>query len=124
MGNIVEIDDVRQRPDEGFRRWFSNGYFDLVFWYTDKEGELDGIQFCYGKPHAEKAFTWERGSRSHHYVSEVKKGASQATGILRGDAGYIPEMVIERFKEEAADLNGEMVELILQKIGEFNQRNN
>lgn len=123
MGNIIEIDEVRQRPDEGYRRWFSNGYFDLVFWYVEKDGELDGIQFCYGKPHSEKAFTWERGSRSHHYVSEMKKGASQATGILRGDAGTIPEVVIERFKEESSELSPSIVDLILQKIDEFNHRN-
>jgi len=119
MGNIVEIQGVRQRPEEGFRRWFSNNYFDLVFWYEEKGGELTGIQFSYGKPYADKAFTWERSSTSHHYVSEQNK-TSQATGILRGDAGNIPAPVIKRFLEEAPDMDLELKKLILQKIKEYN----
>ena len=122
MGSIVEIEGVRQRPEEGFRRWFSNNYFDLVFWYDRKDGVLDGLQFCYGKPHSEKAFTWESSTRSHHYVSEMHKGSSQATGILRGDAGEIPPAVIKRFLEEAPDLNDDLKSLVLQKIDEFNKK--
>lgn len=119
MGNIVEIQGVRQRPDEGFRRWFSNNYFDLVFWYEEEAGELTGIQFCYGKPYAEKAFTWERSYKSHHYVSEQNK-TSQATGILRGNAGNIPETVVNRFLEESPEMDEALKDLILDKIDEYN----
>lgn len=121
MGNIVEIEGVRQRPEEGFRRWFSNDYFDIVFWYEEEGGEMTGMQFCYGKPHSEKAFTWEKSSRSHHYVSEQRKGAA-ATGILRGDAGAIPQAVMKRFKEESKDIPEDLLAWIIQKILEYNQK--
>lgn len=122
MGNIVEIEGVRQRPEEGFRRWFSNSFFDIVFWYDEPQGELTGIQFCYGKPHSEKAFTWERTTRSHHYVSEQRKG-NAATGILRGDAGTIPPAVIKRFEEEGNQMDQEMLQMVQEKITEYNLKN-
>jgi len=119
MGKIVEIQGVRQRPDEGYRRWFSNSYFDIVFWYDQEGGDLTGIQFCYGKPHSEKAFTWEKTYRSHHYVSEQRKG-NQQTGILRGDAGTIPQPVIKRFQEESDEQDKQFIQTVLEKIKEYN----
>ncbi len=117
----MEIQGVRQRPEEGFRRWFSNNYFDIVIWYEEEGGEISGIQFCYGKPFSEKAFTWESTSQSHHYVTEQRKSAS-ATGMLKGDAGIISESVMKQLKEESHEMDKDLLVLVLEKIDAFNLR--
>jgi hypothetical protein len=50
---LAEIRDVRQIPGEGFRRWFSDGDFDLIVWYAG--GEIAGFQLCYDKGRRERA---------------------------------------------------------------------
>ena len=38
--------EVRQRENEGWRRWFVNSYFELIVWYEIKGGQLTGFQLC------------------------------------------------------------------------------
>lgn len=38
LNKLVENKNVRQRKDEGVRRWFLDDYFDFIVWYNkDKE---------------------------------------------------------------------------------------
>lgn len=119
MEKLVEIKNVRQRPGEGFRRWFSSESFDLIVWYKDSDKDIKGLQFCYGKPYAERAFTWEKSFKSSHYISE-KTGLGSAAGILWGDAGRIPDREIEQFKETSETIGSELEDLVLEKIDEYN----
>lgn len=119
MEKLLEIKDVRQRSEEGYRRWFSNDSFDLILWYKDSGEEIKGLQFCYGKPYAERAFTWEKSYRSSHYISE-KTDLGSSAGILWGDAGRIPQGEIENFKETSSDIGEELETLVLKKIAEYN----
>ncbi len=41
---IVEKKDARQIENEGFRRWFTDDFFDLIVWYENKE--ITGFQLC------------------------------------------------------------------------------
>ncbi len=77
MENLTENKSVRQRPEEGYRRWFLNEYFDIIFWYNKKNGNLIGFQICYNKRGNEKAFTWELKTKSHHFVNtDLSEGCS------------------------------------------------
>lgn len=113
MSPLKRIQNVRQRPDEGFRVWYGNEYYDLIFWYEEEDGFIQGFQFCYGKPHSEKAFTWELDSSSHHYV---KDGRYNATGILRGNPGDIRPQVLEQFKKVQGELPESLLEFVLKKL--------
>ncbi|MDC7220104.1 MAG: hypothetical protein PQJ59_09200 [Spirochaetales bacterium] len=113
MTPIKELKNVRQRPEEGFRLWFANEYFDIIFWYDEEGGNLTGFQFCYGKPHAEKAFTWELGSQSHHYVKEAR---AQGTGILRGDAGALSLGVLKQLQSVRGELPVELSNFVIKKL--------
>ena len=122
-GHLIENKGVRQRPDEGYRRWFLNSYFDLIFWYAQEDGELIGFQFCYGKPYNERAYTCGTGFQSHHFVSSRdtnSKVHTIGTAVLQGDAGAIPPRVVQRFKRERGQLDQELARIVLEKIGAFN----
>jgi hypothetical protein len=123
---LVENRSVRQRPEEGFRRWFTNGYFDIIIWYQEQEGPLTGFQLCYSKNHGEKAFTWHADKTASHYVSDGsdRLGLNRlATGILTGNAGPVPQQILSRLEQEQGELPQPLLELVLQRVQEFNQRN-
>lgn len=122
---LVENKNVRQRPDEGFRRWFLNDYLDLILWYESARGELTGFQLCYSRHHDERAFTWQRNKRSSHFVSS---GADErgmpwiATAILHGDAGPVPGEVLQRLQEEQGELETSLLRLVIDAAEDYNRR--
>ena len=125
MGAIRENRSVRQRPDEGFRRWFLNDFFDLIVWYESARSEMTGFQLCYSRHVDEKAFTWQRGKQSSHYVSagsDERLTPWIATAILHGDAGAIPEAVLERLVAEQGDLDDELLQVVVERAREYNKR--
>ena len=113
MTPLRQLKNVRQRPEEGFRLWFANEYYDVIFWYEEEGGFIKGFQFCYGKPHSEKAFTWEVDSQSHHYVKEAR---SQGTGILRGDAGALNLKALKQLQKVRGELPEPLMNFIIKKL--------
>ena len=123
MSSLIENKDVRQRPEEGFRRWFVNSHYDVIFWYDRQGGILSGFQFCYGKPYHEKAYTCGDSYSSHRYVSSYLSDSGAGvleTAILK--AGIIPEEEIERFSFERGELEPELADLVISKLQDFNKR--
>jgi hypothetical protein len=62
---LVEIRNTRQIEGEGFRRWFTDEFFDLIVWYDEKR-TLVGFQLCYDKEGRERALTWTREHGFQH----------------------------------------------------------
>lgn len=125
MAGLSENRSVRQRPDEGHRRWFVNEFFDLILWYESARGQLTGFQLCYDRHAEERAFTWQRGKQSSHYVSsgtDEKGLLGFATAVLHGDAGPVPETVLHRLEEEQGELDDEILLMVVKRIKEFNAR--
>jgi hypothetical protein len=124
MGNpLVETKNVRQRPEEGFRRWFVNEYFDVIIWYESAAGELVGFQLCYDRSVNERAFTWRRGKRGSHYVSSGSDERGRpwiATAVLHGDAGPVPAEVLDRLKNEQGELDDHNLDLIVGHVQSYN----
>lgn len=123
---LTEFKDVRQRPEEGFRRWFSDAVFDVILWYDREGGEIRGFQLCYDKRHEERAFTKKKESRilrSHRYVSNGPNfdGANKMTSVLKGDAGKVDEVVLRSLMEEAGDLGPEIATMIVSEIEGWNK---
>ncbi len=125
MSALSENRSVRQRPEEGFRRWFVNEYFDIIIWYESRHTPPTGFQLCYDRHANERAFTWQRGKQSSHFVSDQPHGersAWAATAILHGDAGPVPSDVLSRLRNEQGELDGARLELIDRTAREYNQR--
>jgi len=60
--------DVRQHPNEPFRRWFSDDNFDLIVWFKPDK-TIYGFELTYDKTDHEKAIRWfANKALSHHNV--------------------------------------------------------
>ena len=122
---LAENRSVRQRPDEGFRRWFANSYFELIVWYDRPGGELKGFQLCLSRNNYERAFTWTPQYVSSHRLSEGGPGkglSNLSTGILKGDGNVVAPHEVQRFESDSASLEPELAALVLRRIREYNQR--
>lgn len=122
---LVENTGVRQRPEEGFRRWFVSPFFELIVWYETEGAAVSGFQLCVSRNAAERAFTWTKDYTSSHFVSEslTEPGNSgMATGVLKGDGRRYSEEVVARFEAEAADLEPLLRALVAEKLREYNRR--
>jgi hypothetical protein len=115
MTPLKQLKNVRQRPDEGYRLWFANEYFDIIFWYNEEGGEIRGFQFCYGKPHMERAFTWESDSQSHHYVKETA-AQKQGTGILRGNPGTLNIKLLKQIQLVRGEMPVQLSNFVIKRL--------
>jgi hypothetical protein len=107
---LSEYKEARQRFDEGFRRWYSDQYFDVIVWYDREGGSMTGFQVCYDKGESERAFTWKLEAglvRSHRYVMNgpVAVGTNKMTSVLKGDAAAIEGPLFARLKASKGDLD-------------------
>ena len=125
MAGLVENRGVRQRPEEGFRRWFLNQYFELIVWYDRQGGDVTGFQLCLDRNRFERAFTWTKEYASTHFVSDayVEKGVSHlATGILKGAGRTVTQEEKEKLVAEQGELDDELLAFVVDKIEGYNVR--
>jgi hypothetical protein len=120
---LREIPGTRQIRGEPRRRWFSSEFMDLYVWY-DTAGDPLGFQLCYGKPNAERAFTWFRPDNfSHMRVDkgglEGSDGGGKGTPLLVLDGIFEAPAVAREFAGECRDLPGEVVALVAAKVEEY-----
>ena len=121
---LYELTDVRQVPDEGFRRWFRDGYFDLIVWYdadTDGRpvGEPTGFQLCYDRGRRERAVTWRRsGSFVHERVDDGEVRGPKRTPVMRSAGAFAAADVGARFERESARIDPKVVQLVRSILGE------
>jgi len=111
-----EVKNVRQNPEDGFRRWFVDAYFDLIVWY-DKNG-ISGFQLCYEKNYSERSLTWRsNGGYSHNKVDQGEvAGGHKMSPILVADGIFAKESIAERFLRDSQSLEKELAAFIYEKI--------
>jgi hypothetical protein len=121
---MTETPDVRQIPGEGRRRWFSDNYFDLIVWY--KEEEITGLQLCYDRDGAPRAWTWtaEHGC-THHGIDDGDDPllTYKATPILVADGVFDVANLKARFVAAARTLPAEIRDRVLMQMDQEEQRN-
>jgi hypothetical protein len=117
---LREILNLRQREEEGYRRWFTDDYWDLFIWY-DEAGRIVAFQLCYGKPDDEHALTWQEGKGYRH--TKVSDGESTAvshmTPILVRDGLFEKEAVASSFTRDGVRIDREVMEFVSQKLHDF-----
>ncbi len=117
---LREWKGVRQRPDEGYRRWFADEDMDLIVWYRERGGSVRGFQLCYGKQSVQHALTWlaDRGY-NHARVDDGeagREGASKQTPMLVEDGTFDASALADRFVREAGDIDPEVRSLVSRKL--------
>lgn len=123
---LKEHKGVRQRADEGWRRWFLNDWFDVILWFDREGGSCTGFQVCYARNTAEeRAFSWYGKEQGHRFV-QTGRGphglAGLGTAVLHGNAGPVPASLAPDLAAVRGDLPQEYLELICATIAAWNQR--
>ncbi len=117
---LSEIRDARQVEGEGYRRWFTDDYFDLIVWYDD-DRRLVGFQLCYDKQGRERALTWTlaHGFQHNRIDSGEVPGHSKMTPIIIADGAFNPRPVAERFRPASARIDPLIASFVLDTISRF-----
>jgi len=119
---LREIEDVRQFPDEGHRRWFSDRDMDLIVWYQGEASDapIEGFQLCYDKQESEHALTWYRDKGfTHNRVDDGEVPfSSKMSPVLVADGLPPLQRILSRFEESASGVDDAVRELVREKIRE------
>ncbi len=119
---LKEWESVRQVPEDGYRRWFTDHDFDLIVWYADEtQREITGFQLCYDKTRHERALTWKRAEGYLH--NRIDDGelpfGSKRTPILVPDGAFARDTVRDQFIGAAMNVDPEIVQFVVAKLDKF-----
>jgi hypothetical protein len=118
---LREVRKVRQVKGESRRRWFDDGYFDLIVWFG-AEDEIVGFQLCYDKYGEQKAITWQQEfGYMHHRVDqgEDKPGKPKATPILVADGIFDYKNIASRFERESGEIDSKISDFVYEKMMQY-----
>jgi hypothetical protein len=114
---LHEVQNARQVPGEGFRRWFTDPNFDLIVWYGEDQS-VEGFQLCYDKSVKERALTWKRGKGFLH--EKVDDGevplAAKMTPILLPDGHFDARGIGAQFLAASVEMDQEVAQFVLEAI--------
>lgn len=120
MSEMRELKNVYQNEPGITRRWFTDDeYWDLIVWMRDDE--LFGFQLCYGPGGNEKALTWMKsGEFSHKTVNPARlKNNRDGSPVLYPDGFFDKERIRDKFIQDSACIEKELVDFIAEKIMNF-----
>ncbi len=120
---LKEFPNLRQH-DEGYRRLFFDGYFDLYIWYEREGGPLTGFQLVYDKRGYQRSFTWtEAEGFSHNKIDEGERtGEVKMTPILVPDGSFDAPGVRPLFIKAAESLDPGLSAFVLEKLDAYEAR--
>ena len=119
---LFENQNVSQREDGIFRRWFEDEFFELIVWYDkDKRQRIKGFQLCYDRFGDERALTWLRETGFNHEKIDDTRGALSrpSTPILVPDGIFQSDVILKRFKENSKEIDKKIAAFVKRKIKEY-----
>jgi hypothetical protein len=120
---VNEMKDVRQNPNEPFRRWFSDDHFDLIAWYGP-EGGISGFELCYDKTGHQKALRWQVGKGISCYLvdsGEQSPLANRSPLLVNANGQSDMGEVLSGFEASQEGLPSNLVDVIKSKLREYGQ---
>ena len=117
---LTELKGISQKKEKYHRRWFEDGYFELIVW-EDDSGGVRGFQLCYERYGNERILTWKDDTGFDHEKIDDSRamGSMPATAILVPDGLFPADRIIERFRKSAATIEKGIAEFVLGKLVEF-----
>ncbi len=124
---LAEIKGARQVRGEGFRRWFTDDYFDLIVWYENERSPvtaLRGFQLCYDKSGRERALTWtsEHGFQHNRIDAGETPGHAKMSPVIVADGEFRPQPIADLFRKEAAQIDKRLADFVHSKIMAYRPR--
>jgi hypothetical protein len=116
---LTEIKHTRQIPNEGYRRWFTDEFFDLIVWYL--KGKIDGFQLCYDKGEKERAITWRSSmGYSHDKIDDGERVFyNKMTPILIANGTFERDIIAEKFRRAATHMDKEIVSFVYKILKDY-----
>ena len=115
---------VRQVPDEPFRRWFWDNFFDLIVWY-ENDGAISGFQLCYKSDlWNQRVLTWKETTGFSHDLLDDGEGRPyhyKMTPILVADGHFRKDLILDRFNTACANIEPAIAQFIAAKIQAYPQ---
>ncbi|MBN2440967.1 MAG: hypothetical protein JXJ04_06465 [Spirochaetales bacterium] len=114
---LFEIKAVKQYDNEGYRRWFTDDYFDLIIWYNDDDS-VSGFQLCYDKQDSERSVTWvSKKGFSHNKIDAGETpGHAKMSPILVPDGAFDKDSIADKFKAESKEIDKEISAFVYSKL--------
>ena len=122
---LVEFENPRQKEKEGYRRIFSDRFFDLYVWYKDSQlTEITGFQLCYDKNSLqEKALTWRRGHGfDHRAVEDFDEPLKNNAPLLIADGLFDFDIIAEKFAHASHEIDPIVAHLVHSKMLEYKKQ--
>ncbi len=118
---LREIINPKQYPEEGFRRWFTDDYFDLIVWYRNDRKTIVGFQLTYDKERNERALTWmSTGSYTHMGIDDGEiTGGYKRTPVLVADGAFDKNRIVEKFKKAAGNMDKDIASLVYKRLTQY-----
>lgn len=115
---LSEYKTVRQISEEGYRRWFSDDWSDLIVWYEDDTAQtIIGFQLCYDKQGYERALTCRNGKiTSHAAVEQGETNQANRSPIMVADGFFDTVMVTEKFLTISKELDEDIKNYVLSTL--------
>ena len=115
---LREIHNPKQYPEEGFRRWFTDDYFDLIVWYEDDKKTITGFQLTYDKERKERALTWKStGSYTHMGVDDGEiYGGYKMSPVLVSDGAFNKNSIARKFKKAASTMDQDVASFVYRRL--------
>jgi hypothetical protein len=117
---LAEIRNPRQIEGEGFRRWFTDEYFDLIVWYAE-DRTLLGFQLCYDKLDHERALTWtrEHGFQHNRIDAGEVPGHAKMTPLIIADGEFSRDPVAERFRKASGRIEPAVAQFVYKTVKKY-----
>lgn len=125
---LKEMKEVRQIQGEGFRRWFTDEFFDLFVWYNAHHAQqikgtddIIGFQLCYDKNNKERALTWKKNyGFTHDGIDDGESRATEdRTPILVQDGLFDTKAIAKQFKENGKEMDQVILKFVLDRIKKY-----
>lgn len=101
---LDEVKNVRQYPQEGFRRWFMDKDMDLILWYESESNIMVGFQVSYDKRSVQRTITWKSSNQ----------GPSDSA--LTCDGPYNKKRLIRLLEEKGSEMDRDILNFILHQL--------
>jgi hypothetical protein len=113
---FVESTNIRQRPDEGYRRLFIDGPYWLWVWYDRKDGDVTGFEL----DRYHEVVIWknlEGEDRFEHY-NTFEAPTSYSYDVFSPRFDKVAKNIVEDFAARCAgsDIDEKLRLLILNKL--------
>ncbi len=114
---LREISNVRQQPNDHFRRCFRGKSLELLVWYKPDQS-IYGFQLCYDPERNPRAVTWteERGLTHSSIDDGEETPLANRSPTLQRSVDFDPAQILDSFNAVAINLPGEEREMVQYQL--------